>query len=53
MNKSYVEKNIGKNFFSNLVEMSISKLIVDENNNPGQVYLPFNPHFLWLIVIKS
>ena len=45
MNKSYVETNFGKKNFSNLVEMMQSNIIVDEKNNPGKVYLPFNPHF--------
>ena len=45
MNKSYVEHNFGKNFFNTLNQMKVSNILVDNEDQPAKIYLPFNAHF--------
>ena len=49
MNKSYVEHNFGKNFFTKLIEMKRSNILIDTADKSAKIYLPFNAHFFHMI----
>ena len=45
MNKSYVERNFGRNFFNNLAEMKTNGVLENDEDIGCKIYLPFTPQF--------
>jgi len=49
MYPQYVEHCFGKNFFSTLCSMKLENLLVGDENNHAKIYLPFIPHFFYMV----